>query len=244
MGPSSSISDGNAPPRIPSGKEPTRYEPGITKETQTTAGSGKDAGTKPLLVQQESGIRVPSKLQTTLGIILIALLIFITSLAGIFVFFLVLFTKRRRQIQRMVMTNNGKDEMDEPQSTINKKCSKPTKTTTKTIQSPQPTTRFSSSLLLVLPSSSSVEKEFADEKNDSTSFIHAPPLSIGSSSGYDEGGGDDDAFRESELSLQSSTTTIISSINDFPPPPTSIISTSTSHGYGSIEEEYEESQRE
>jgi len=167
----------------------------------------------------------PSKLQTTLGIILVALLIFIASLVGLFLSFLLLHVRRTRQIERMVMANNKPGNGGQPQTDINQKCV---------------STTFTS--LSSLVSTTSPEET---TKNAISLGIYSAPPSVCSSSGYGGGegesrGGGGGGESECHYSNSTSTNTIVSVLNDFPPPPTSIISTSTSHGYGSIEEEEDE----
>lgn len=180
---------------------------------------------------RESGILVPSKLPMTSGIILIVLLIFMASL-GLTLFLLVMLAKRRRQIQEVIMTST-KDGPREPSGE----------------KDPSFPTPHSGSQHQV--GSSTIEKCC------STIFLNSTrPLGNGSSSlmehplytmiGKDLSAGAKGKDGESsevascfDLSSSDTTFTIISNQNDFfPPPPTSIISTaSTSHGYGSIEED-------
>lgn len=204
--------------------------------------------------KKKSGILVPSKLPMTSGIILMALLIFIASFA-LFLLLLVMLAKRKRQICRMIMTNKEqaagkrKEENGEEKSAA-------------TFPSAgNPTTRPSCFQLR----SSAIEKSASTvflpcglsySSHSPTSSQH--PLypmgnqdlnlslgrfygkkHVGSGSGC---GSEDGAASCFDLTPSETTTfTVISNQNDFPPPPTSIISTaSTSHGYGSIEEDEDE----
>ncbi len=229
--------------------------------TSRTFQTGQDI--RPMLDQRrESGILVPPvKLRMTYSIILMALLIFIASFS-LFLFLLVILAKRRRQIRQMILTNKNKQQDEEgSESNLQEQPSN-----TFSLQNPNPptsiTTRPSSSPLYL--GSSTIEKcattifftgSYRRNSQDNTKKQQQQPLysmgkdlltfSLGSlypKNGVAGSRSSGDTASCFELpSSEDTTFTVISNQNDFPPPPTSIISTaSTSHGYGSIEEDEDE----